>query len=331
MKRIGNLTDKIAEYDNLMLAAHKAFRGKNSSLSVVKYRNNFIENIFQLRTQIITGNIDVGNYNRFTIYEPKERIICAASLNQRILHHAIMNVCHDYFDKTLIFDSYASRPGKGLHKAVMRLKGFVPNYKYYVKLDVRKYFESIDHSILRAKLQRIFKDFRLLNIFTKIINSYGRNCVGLPIGNLTSQYFANLYLSGLDHYMKETVKCPAYIRYMDDVVIMSRSRIELRHFILEYCNYAMSILKLRIKPPIIGRTVDGILFLGFRVYRDNICLGGKAKRRYKRNIIKLKNLFLNRKINEIEYSRRLSSTLSYVTFAQSYKFRKLFGLTSYEL
>lgn len=227
MKRVGCLIEKIADFDNLALAAYKAFRHKRKSSEIIDYQNHLYENLNNLRCQILSGEIRVGGYRQFTIFEPKERKICAAPLCQRILHHAIMNVCHPYFDNNQIFDSYASRPGKGVHKAVLRVKQFSRNNRYFVKLDFKKYFDSIDHAILKTLLNRIFKDPQLLLIFNIIIDSYDMNGKGIPIGNLTSQYFANYYLSGLDHRMKEVIKIRCYVRYMDDVVIFGRTKEEI--------------------------------------------------------------------------------------------------------
>ncbi len=326
MKRVGNLIEKIAELDNLALAAHKAFRGKNRSTEVINYRKNFWENLMVLRSQVLGGTVYVGNYNRFVIFEPKERLICAAPLSQRILHHAIMNVCHEYFDRMLIYDCYASRPRKGLHKAVERTKSLAMHYRYFVKLDFRKYFDSINHSVLKDKLRDMIKDEGLINILFKIIDSYGVDGAGVPIGNLTSQYFANYYLSDLDHMMKEIVKCKVYIRYMDDVIIMGKSKDEIRDRIKKYREYALENLKLHVKPPIVGLTNNGIPFLGYKIYPGRILLGGKAKRRYKKNLNKLNKLFGNGKISETEYAMRLSSSFAFVDFADSKKYRKIIGL-----
>lgn len=322
MKRVGCLIEKIAEFDNLALAAHKAFRHKKSSLEIIDYQNHLYENLNILRCQILSGEINPGGYWQFTIFEPKERNICAAPLSQRILHHAIMNICHPYFDSNQIFDSYASRPGKGMHKAVLRVKQFCRSNRYFVKIDFRKYFDSIDHTILKILLNKIIKDTQLLLIFNKIIDSYDINGKGIPIGNLTSQYFANYYLSGLDHCMKEVIKIRCYVRYMDDVVILGRSKDEIKTFMSEYIDFASNKLELTAKPPLIGRTCHGVPFLGFKIYSDKVYLGGKAKRAYKKNIKKLTKLYNNDKISEKCFSERLRANFAYISFADSYNFRK---------
>lgn len=321
MKRAGSLIDKITSLDNLALAAYKAFRGKQYKQTVINFRKTFLENIQELRTEIIEERIELGQYHKFTIFEPKERLICAAPLKQRIIHHAIMNVCHDIFDKNLIYDSYASRPLKGTHHAVKRVQAIMPGYSYFVKLDIRKYFDSINHGLLKMKLRLLFKDKRLLRIFDEIIDSYGEG-QGLPIGNLTSQYFANYYLSSLDHHMKEIVGCKRYVRYMDDVIILAKSKSEVIDYKNDYVKYANQELSLQVKPPIIGKISNGIPFLGFKIFRNLILLAGKAKRRYRKTIRILNRLFEEKKIGELEYSHRIQSMVAYVAFADSYIFRK---------
>ena len=225
MKRVGNLKERIVDIDNVALAAHKAFRGKRGKSEVREFVKDFSTNISALRDEIESGNIIIGNYHYVTIFDPKERIICAADLKERILHHSIMNICHSRFDKALIYDTYATRPGKGVYAALDRARLAMCRYNYYAKLDVRKYYDNIDHTILKSIIRGLFKDKWLLTLLDRIIDSYSvYSGKGIPIGNLTSQYFANIYMSGLDHYMKETLSVPVYIRYMDDGVIFSNDK-----------------------------------------------------------------------------------------------------------
>lgn len=322
MKRASKLIEQIYDFDNLILAAYKAFKGKAGSEEVIEFRKDFYCQIKKIQDSIKNNEISFGKYHEFVIFEPKKRLICAAPIKQRIVHHAIMNVCHKYFERNLIYDSYASRPGKGVHKAVLRTQKLIQSCRFYAKLDFRKYFDNISHNILSGQLKRMFKDRELLNLFDKIIKSYGKDDKGLPIGNLTSQYFANFYLSELDHYMKEVVKCNAYIRYMDDVIILSPTLEELKQFSNCYCRYAMTNLSLTVKPPIIGKICKGVPFLGYKVFKDKIMIGGKAKRRFKRNLNMLNRLYSKNKISEFEYSSRLGSIISFVRFADSFKFRK---------
>lgn len=325
MKRLGQCFDKIVELDNLVLAAYKAFRGKAASKEVIEFRENLMDNLVKLREDLLAGNAVSDKYHCFTLREPKERLICAAPIRQRIVHHAIMNVCHYTFDRQLIYDCYATRPGKGTHRAIVRLAEKIGGYRFYAKLDFRKYFDSVDHLVLKKQLRRIIKDGRLLSLLDMIIDSYGaKEGRGIPIGNLTSQYFANYYLSSLDHYMKEVAGARVYIRYMDDVVILDNDRERLKRLIDCYLNFSTTHLGLQTKPPIIGRTCHGALFLGYRVFGSRIMMGGKSKRRFKRNVRKLEGLFEKSVISEREYADRLNSNIAHAEFADSIRFRRRF-------
>ncbi|MBD5232849.1 MAG: hypothetical protein HDS65_01585 [Bacteroidales bacterium] len=322
MKRAGHLFESIADLDNLLLAAYKAFRRKSLVKEVRVYRENLIPNLLELQSAMFEGRVATGNYRQFVIREPKERMISAAPIEQRILHHAIMNICHDIFDRQLIHDSFATRPGNGTHKAVLRLREKAKDYRCYAKLDFRKFFDSIDHEVMRIRLRRIIKDKRLLHLLDSIVLSYGSDGKGVPIGNLTSQYFANYYLSGLDHYMKEVVGVPFYIRYMDDVIMLDNDPSRLKEHVRRYIEYSSANLNLTTKPPILGRTCHGVPFLGYKVFHDRIMLGGKGKRRFRRNLLKLDRLLFKGKIDEQEYASRLGCNVAHVSFADSLKFRR---------
>ena len=196
MKRENNLIEKITEPDNLRLAFWKARKAKEGKMEVTEFRKELDKKLLTLQEELLSGNVQVGNYHYFTIFDPKERLICAASFKERVLHHAIMNICHVNFEKFQIFDSYASRLGKGTYAALERAKFFQVKYKWFLKLDVRKYFDTIDHCILKQLLAKRFKDLSLLNVFFNIIDSYETSTgKGLPIGNLTSHAFAVKRLS----------------------------------------------------------------------------------------------------------------------------------------
>ena len=181
-----------------------------------------------LRQQLLSGEVEVGDYSYFKIYDPKEREICASAFREQVLHHALMNICHQYFERYQIYDSYASRPDKGVHAALHRAKTYSQRQFWFLKLDVKQFFASIHHTVLKKQLQHLFKDYELLTIFAHIIDSYAASPNrGVPIGNLSSQYFANHYLAGLDHFIKEELRCKRYVRYMDDMVLWNELRIKL--------------------------------------------------------------------------------------------------------
>lgn len=323
MKRAGHLTEKIAELDNLYLAFVKASKGKQRKREVQEFREHFDDQIEELRNEILSGDIRVGNYHYFTIHDPKERIICAAPFRERVLHHAIMNVCHKYFDRTLIDTTYATRHGKGVYAAMDKAVEAATRYEWIVKLDFRKYYDSIDHFVLKHLLERMYKDPILLRMFFRIIDSYHADTgIGLPIGNLTSQYFANQYLSRLDHLAKEFLRIPIYIRYMDDILMAANDKYELIRNVRTMERLARSELHLTLKPPIFHRAQNGVVFLGYRVLPHHYLLAGRSKRRF-RTKLTVYERYLHKGIwTEQEYLEHLLPLLAYIQHADCWGFRQ---------
>lgn len=312
---------QIADYDNIQLAFIKSCRGKQAKREVIEFRKNYDDNISEIRKSLLSGDIQVGNYNYFKIFDPKERLICAASFRERVIHHAIMNVCHQYFERTLIYDTYATRIGKGVYKALDKAKHAASKFQYVAKLDYRKYFDSIDHEVLKEKLARMFKDKELLNLFYSIIDSY---CVvtgkGVPIGNLTSQYFANYYLSALDHKVKEELCVPIYLRYMDDILIMDNNREQLKAYVRYIQEYSDNKLKLRLKEPIYRECRMGVQFLGYIVKPYRLQLNGRSKKRFRDKITHYSCSFEKGLISEKEYQQHLLPLLAFTSYANEKAF-----------
>ena len=233
--------------------------------------DNLEDNLYRLSLQISSGDVQVGNYTYFKIYDPKLRTICAASFPERVLHHALMNVCHSVFERHFIYTTYATRPGKGVYAALNRAFDGINTCEYVGKFDVRHYFDTIDHQLLKEKIARLFKDKVLLKIFFAIIDSYSvADGKGLPIGNLTSQYFANYYLSSFDHWCKEVLKVREYVRYMDDLILIHHSKEYLEECwkILD-TKLAEIELKIHPKKTNIHKVTDNTPFLGFNYRLTN--------------------------------------------------------------
>ena len=281
MKRINHLIASIADPDNLRLAFWKASKGKRHTQQVLTYQADLDANLELLRGQILRGIVEVGDYHYFKIYEPKERQICASAFREQVLHHALMNVCHHYFDRQLIYDSYASRTDKGTYAAIERAKKYTKQYRYFLKLDVRKFFESIHHTVLKAQLRRLFKDSTLLSIFDQIIDSYAAHPNrGLPIGNLTSQYFANQYLSSLDHFIQENLRSNAYVRYMDDMILWSDDKIDLKKAKKAIEIFVEQDLLTTLKPSLLNYSSCGLPFLGYSIFPNTMRLKQQSKQRF---------------------------------------------------
>ncbi len=323
MKRVGKLIQTIADTDNLFLAYYKAAKGKWRKSETLYFEKDLEKNILNLREEILSGDVSVGKYEFFYIEDPKLRLICAASFRERVLHHAIMNVCHPYFERNLIETSYATRIDKGVYKAIDRARKAMKKYKFVAKFDFRKYFDSISHHILNEKLERLFKDKTLLVIFSDIIASYSKTeDRGIPIGNLTSQYFANYYLSEMDHWLKEMLKVPEYIRYMDDFLVFSNNKDELDFWVEEIKIFASSNLNLVLKPVIVSMSDDGVDFLGYRIYNNKVLLTQRSKKRFA-----LKSKVYCRNLsdglwNENEFYEHITPLLSYVMKSYSKGYRR---------
>ena len=319
MRRNNGLFELIVDLDNILLACIKAFKGKNNTDEVFRYKSDLVNYAQKIRSQLISGHIRCENYRQFRIYEPKERLITAPNLNQRIIQHCIMNVCHGCFERKYIYHSYASRPKKGVQAAVSAVLKASMNTGYYLKRDFRKYFDSIDHNILKVQLSRIFKDNRLLYLLYDIIDSYEVTpSKGLPIGNLTSQYFANLYLTNLDHHMLEREKMKYYFRYMDDVVILGKSQDALKRAFDVYDSISGDALKLQLKQPVYGSIREGLIFLGYRISSKGVTLSGESKRRLRKKLRLTHELYEKGIISEKEKAAKEQSIVAFAAKAQSF-------------
>lgn len=322
MKRTCHIKERVLDLDNLYLAYCKARRGKQQKQEVIDFAANLDANIIRLRDALESGNISLGRYRFFTIHDPKERLICAAPFCERVVHHAVMNVCHNTFDRTLIDTTYATRRGKGVYAALDKAKQGMARYAYTVKLDVRKYYDSVSHDVLKARLRRMFKDPWLLSLFDHIIDRYGDNGKGLPIGNLTSQYFANLYISDLDHKAKEQWKVPVYIRYMDDMLLMSDDKSFLRHCVDALTEYARNELQLTLKPPVYRQSKDGQNFLGYKIMPYHILLSGRSKRRFRTKMLRYDSLYGSGQWDEQTLVSHVKPLLAFTQHAECARFRK---------
>ncbi len=323
MKRKGYLIEPIAEMENLELAYYKARKGKVEKQSVYGYGKNLQENLRVLQCQILSGEIEVGGYHYFTVYDPKKRQICAPPFAQRVLHHALMNVCHPFFEKVQTADSYASRVGKGTYAALDQAKEYNRCYAWFLKLDARKYFDSIHHSVLRRQLHRMFKDAQLLGIFEQILGSYcAGSCRGLPIGNLTSQYFANHYLSAADHFAKEALCLPAYIRYMDDMVLWHNEKEVLLQAGRRFKDFVENQLKLELKPFCLNKSSAGLPFLGYLLYPNYTRLAQRSRKRFIQKTREYTRFLQEGKWSQKEYQRHMEPLIACTLHADTEAFRR---------
>ncbi len=256
------------------------------------------DNLFQLRQEFKTGSYRHGNYISFNITDPKSRLIHKAKVRDRVVHHGVYRQLYPIFDKGFIFDSYSCRNNKGTHRAIKRLRKFTIKVSknnirvcWALKLDVKKFFNSVDQQILLKLISKKIKDRKALSLIDEIIGSFSvdkksqrereRELRGLPIGNLTSQLFANIYLNPLDQFVKHELKEKYYLRYCDDFVILSKDRKHLIKRIFKIEKFLSKKLKLNLHPDkiILTKLKQGIDFLGYVVLPHSIVLRTKTKKR----------------------------------------------------
>lgn len=308
--------------DNLYEAFLRVKRGKGGNTEVLRFHEHLDEELASIARELAGDRYTVGDYYRFTVFDPKKRTICAAPFRDRVAMHALMRVCHDVFDNYQVFDSYASRKEKGTYAAIDRVKTFVRKYQWFAKLDVCHFFDSVSHEVMMGQLSSIFKDRLLLNCFERIISGYQTEpWRGLPIGNLTSQYFANHYLSAGDHLLKEKLQVPAMVRYMDDIILFHNDKEQLKHIIRSYLAYASESLRLQMHVPVMNDCRFGVPFLGYVVFPGRVSLNLRSRRRFVRHLTELSWNYEYGLISEKKYHERLTAVFSFVHHAHAKAFQ----------
>lgn len=297
MKRIGYLYGKICTIDNLKLAEKKAKRGKSKQYGVKLFDLNKEDNLINLHHILLNKEYKTSQYKIFKINEGKEReIFQLPYYPDRICHHAIMNILEDIFVKCFVSNTYSCIKNRGIHKALKDLNlGLkdIRNTEYCLKLDIKKFYPSVNKTILKQLLRKKFKDKDLLNLLDEIIDS---TVQGLPIGNYLSQYFANFYLTYFDHWLiQNNVKY--YYRYCDDIVILGKNKNDLRVLLSKIKQYLKNELDLELSNyqiyPVVSRGID---FVGYKSYHTHVLL----RKSIKQNFIKM-----------IKYNRNRKSIVSY--------------------
>lgn len=267
MKTYNNLYEKIYDFGNLHKAYLQARKCKRYKMEVLEFTNDLEMNLIEIQNELIYQKYQPSAYRSFIIKEPKERLILCLPFRDRVVQHAIHNVIEPIFEATFIKDSYACRKDKGTLKGIIRTEYFVfkNESKYCLKMDIKKYFYSIDHSVLKELIKKKIRCKKTLCLLRKLIDSVDNP--GLPIGSLLSQLFANVYLNSLDHFIKEELRVKKYVRYMDDMIILSDSKLQLRYYLEEITNFAENKLHLKLNSKTqIFPLNRGIDFLGYRQF-----------------------------------------------------------------
>ena len=315
-KRLKNVYHLIYSPENLIKAQYKAQKGKGRRSEIDNFNNNICENLNDLWDMLVNETYVPGDYRIKTIYEPKERVIMIAPFfPDRIVHHCIINVLGQFWSSQFISNTYACIKGRGIHKCMEDVhKALVTDRngtKYCLKIDIRKFYDNVDHAALKMIMRYMISDENLLRLLDKIIDSNGME-KGLPIGNFTSQYLANVYLSYFDHWMKEVLRVKYYYRYMDDIVVLSDSKEKLRQILDAMGLYLGAELKLEIKSnwqifPVDDRGID---YVGFKQNHFGILL---RKGILKRFYIKLRKVQKTYKIsNEMDIKHLFPSEYGWI-------------------
>ncbi len=288
MKRHGNIYERVWSIENLRLALYNAQKGKKKQRSVKRFLEKEEENLLILQNELRDKAYKTSPYTTFILKQEKVRKIHRLPFRDRVCHHAIAQIVIPILYPTFTADTYSCIPLRGIHKCSYNLRKALqnPNNKYVLKFDVRKYYESINHSILKTLLRRKIKDNAVLWLLDEVIDSIrggGESAIGIPIGNYCSQIFANLYLSGFDHWIKEAKKVGEYMRYMDDIVVLAETKQELHQLFKEIELYLNSKLQLSIKPNWRVFPVElGIDMVGYVHYKDYTGLRKRIKQRFAR-------------------------------------------------
>jgi len=294
--------------ENLLEAWLEFLCGKRAKRDVQEFSLRLMDNIFSLHNNLMSRGYQHGGYSAFNIFDPKPRNIHKATVRDRLLHHAIYRVLYPFFDKVFISDSFSCRLNKGTHKAINRFRDFAfkagqNNTKtcWVLKGDVRKFFASIDHEVLMKILESYISDTDILWLLGQVINSFsstGPN-IGLPLGNLTSQLFVNIYMNEFDWFIKHKLKAKHYVRYADDFVILSQNRELLLSLIPRIRDFLQDKMRLELHPDKVSikTLASGIDFLGWVNFPDHRVLRTATKRRMMRklqenNVMEVLNSYL---------------------------------------
>lgn len=308
MKRKGNFKIYWASYEALFDAWNEVKQSKSSHYPILKYEQNLAVNLDNLSSRLKNNTYSPKPLRSFYVFEPKKRLIEAPDVEDRIVQHALLNIIRPIIEKRFISQTYACRRFKGTHNCSDQLKNYLIGYKnsgYCLKLDIHKFFYSIDHSILETQLKKIIKckeTLRLLKMF------YDNDAtVGLPLGNVTSQILANLALNDVDHYIKRELKIKHYIRYMDDMILLSDSKEKLKtalSLINTKINEQRLLLNNKTK---ISKISEGVDFVGYRTWYNRRLIRKRTLYRVKRKL-KIK-MNLNRVSSYLSHSMRTNSLI----------------------
>lgn len=335
VKRHGDLWPAVVSWPNLVRAAAKARRGKRSRDVVLRFDFDLERELLQLQRELVAGEYQPGAFTTHWINRPKPRLISAAPYRDRVVHHAVLNVLEPILDRHFHPDSYACRTGKGSHAAARRLQQLMRRHRYTLQCDVRKFFPTIDHAVLKEQFHRVVKDRRFLDLMDVIVDSSNEQEAvtswfagddlftpvtrrkGLPIGNLTSQWFANWYLTGFDHWVTNEKKF-GYVRYCDDFILLADEKARLKAAVPELIGrlagvrLELHLERIHVAPSPVGRT-----FVGFRVTPGRRRIRNENVRAFIRRLGRMRRAFQDRRLSQEDVHQRLMGWLGHAAQADS--------------
>jgi len=343
MKTYKNIYSELCSYENLELAFKKARKRKTLKSYVIKFEKNLKENLLQLRAELLFHSYQPIPLKTFILRDPKTRKISVSEFRDRVIHHAICNIIEPIFDKRFIYDSYANRKYKGVHAALKRFDYFkrkitqngrkIKNARnnnkvigYALKADIKHYFETVDHKILIKILKKRIRDKKVLWLIKKILDNHNTKIPGkgMPLGNLTSQFFANIYLNELDQFVKHKLKIKYYLRYVDDFLILHNSKKQLEEYKKEINKFLKNQLKLKLhsQKSKITPLYKSIIFLGFRIFYHFKLLRKSNLNKMLKRLEQFKENYKQNLITKEEIMESMQGWNAYALTANTYKLRK---------
>lgn len=333
MHKSENLFERIINLENLLLAWQEFKLGKSKKNDVQEFEMSLEYTLLELRDELRSQIWRPTAYQDFYVTDPKLRHIHKACVRDRVVHQAVFRVLYPIFEKKFIFDSYSCRIDKGTHKAVKRLETFCRklsrNYRqniFVLKCDIKKFFDSVSHEILRRLIAKEVSDEKVLCLVDLIIYSFSVEAgKGLPLGNVTSQLVANIYMNELDKFVKYVLKAKAYIRYTDDFVVVSKDRLYLESLIEPVKKFLNDFLQLQLHPKKVSlkKLSQGIDFLGHVVLPHHIVLRTKTKRRMLRKLFRKQALLKQGLLDKKHFNQSIQSYLGILRHCNGYKVEKI--------
>lgn len=333
----------VISWGNLWEAYHKAARGKRGKLAAAAYEYHIADRLLTLQTELKNGSYQPGAYRHFTIHEPKRRKISAAPFRDRVVHHALCNIIEPIFERQFHPHSYANRKGKGTHRAIDQLQTYARHYRYGLRLDIVRHFPSLDHAILKRELFRVLHDEQVRQLIRVILQSgvgvlaeeyemvyFDGDLLldalrprGLPIGNLTSQFWSNCYLNPLDWFVKRTLNCSAYLRYVDDMALFSNSKRQLGRWRAQIIHFLAGLrLTIHTKSAQVNPSNSGIPWLGFVVYPTHRKLKRRNVVRFQRRMEHNISLYQQGELSFADLDAGVQGWINHVRYGDTWGLRR---------